>query len=177
MTCPRSSWPPLAKGWPAVEWHGVRDTVIKDRRSDRGNGKIGPGTLLQEGPRKAGRSGSESGDNGKHRWNKERKLKTAIMSGKQDDTQQDLRGKPSGWRSWSEQSGFLSGFEKRVTGYCGGVGPLRNERRDNWQQIKNYVCGSINYTRNFCSSNWKEMTVIHLDQLAPYQGATRNERP
>jgi hypothetical protein len=37
-----------------------------------------------------------SGDTGKHHWNKERRLKTAITSGKQDDIRQDLREKTIG---------------------------------------------------------------------------------
>jgi hypothetical protein len=32
-----------------------------------------------------------------------------------------LSGRPSDWRSWSEQSSFSSGCEKWVTGHCGGV--------------------------------------------------------
>jgi hypothetical protein len=46
----------------AVEIIGVLDdAVIKDRRSNRGDGKVGPGTMLQEKPRKDGRSGRDVG--------------------------------------------------------------------------------------------------------------------
>jgi hypothetical protein len=49
----------------------------------------------------------------------------------------EVRGHPAGssgrlscWRSWSEESSLQSRFEKRVTGHCGEVNPLWNERRD-----------------------------------------------
>jgi hypothetical protein len=47
------------------EWHSIRDTVIQERWSNRDNGKIGPGTMLQQKPPKDGCSGGDIGRN----WN------------------------------------------------------------------------------------------------------------
>jgi hypothetical protein len=39
-------------------------------------------------------------------------------------------GRLSGWRSWSELQGHLTGYEESWIGPCGGVDPLRNVKRN-----------------------------------------------
>jgi hypothetical protein len=81
-------------------------------------------------------------------WHKEPRPKSAIMSGKQENTQQDLQAHHRTWRSQSKQSGLPSDCEKLVSGHCGGVGPLRNE-------------GTTNNRRK------QEMAVHHLRDEEP----------
>jgi hypothetical protein len=73
------------------EWHGVRDTAIKDRRSNRDDGKSGPGTMLQGEPRKDGRSGRDVGRNRNATTALGTETERVITSGKQENTQQDLQ--------------------------------------------------------------------------------------
>jgi hypothetical protein len=55
-----------------------------------------------------------------------------------------------------------------VTGHCGGVGPLRNGRRDGTQS-----------RADKCRSTDRESKtmVINLDRVASYRGSDRDERP
>jgi hypothetical protein len=43
--------------------HGVSEPVLQDQRSNINNGNFGPGSMLQEEPRKEGRSGRDVGRN------------------------------------------------------------------------------------------------------------------
>jgi hypothetical protein len=53
----------------------------------------------------------------------------AAPSRKWEGIQQNCQA-DSDWRLQSKQSSFPSACKKWVTGHCGGVGPLRNERGD-----------------------------------------------
>jgi hypothetical protein len=72
------------------------------------------------------------------------------------------------WRSWSEQSGLQSGFEKWVTRYYGGVGPHQNGRRD-YLQLKSQRYRSTGIPGKFGP------TMVHLHRLALYQRTARDE--
>jgi hypothetical protein len=61
--------------------HHVREMVIRGKAR----------TMLEEGPRKTDVQEEMLGKTGKNHWNKEPRFKTAIISGKQNNTQQDLQ--------------------------------------------------------------------------------------
>jgi hypothetical protein len=99
----------------------VRDTVVRDKAR----------TMLQEEPLKDGRSGRASGETGRHRLNKEPRLKTGATSGEQENTRQDLQK------------------DRRVEGRkANSQDPLRNERKHGTQSM-NHKCRITYHSRNF----------------------------
>jgi hypothetical protein len=61
--------------------HGVRDTVVRVKARK----------ILQEEPLRMHVQEEMSGETGRHRLNKEPRLMTGAVSGKQDNTWQDLQ--------------------------------------------------------------------------------------
>jgi hypothetical protein len=56
----RRNWPQLTGRHTVQKWHSIRDTVMKDRQSNRDGGRIRPEINLQEEPEKDGRSGRDN---------------------------------------------------------------------------------------------------------------------
>jgi hypothetical protein len=105
------SWLPPAEWWPVVqESHSARDTGVSAMAR----------TMLYE-HRKVGRSGGDNGCTGK----------AALKQGtKAWDSSYEACGnlprstqRLSDWGSWSKQPGCPAGRGKWGTGPCGGVGP------------------------------------------------------
>jgi hypothetical protein len=130
MVDPGRSWPPSADGWPAVPFlHSVREAAIKDRRSRRNDVKSGPKTVSQGTPKRRTFGKRRRARLKRNSDIRDRGPRRELRLGNKE-TFMRPSDKSSDWRSRSEQSNFPSGCGKRVTGHCGEVGLLRNERRD-----------------------------------------------
>jgi hypothetical protein len=96
------------------------------------------------------------------------KQETGITFGKREDIICPQTNSQVGGREVSSQD-FQLGCGEWVTGYCGGVSPLRYGRsaRD---------VGALTTLKTFAHTDWRKME-INFNQLVPYVGATRVEQP
>jgi hypothetical protein len=63
-----------------------------------------------------------------------------------------------------------------MSGHCGGVGPLQNEKIS-CTRSKSHECTIIDHSRNFFPHQSEEDDGDRLDRLAPYVGTAWDEQP
>jgi hypothetical protein len=83
--------------------HGIRDAVIKDRRSSRDDRKIGPGTILNEEPLKDRSSRRDIGRSRKRQRNKGPRRKTAATSEEGENNRRRHQGRETGATSGKQE--------------------------------------------------------------------------
>jgi hypothetical protein len=65
-----------------------------------------------------------------------------------------------------------------MSGYCGGVGPSKTKEETTYKEVRASDIGALTTLGIFALTDRKSrMMVVHLDQLAPYQGAVWDKWP
>jgi hypothetical protein len=114
------------------KWHGRRNEVIKDRRSNKDDSRSTPGINSQVEPEKDGCSGGDVG------WIRKAALVWRIQA---QDCRCSLRMRRqpaeysrrlSDCRSRNEKMNLLSGYWRSGIGPCGGVDPLLKEKTEGY---------------------------------------------
>jgi hypothetical protein len=85
-------------------------------------------------------------------------------------------GKTTGLEIVKQIAGSSIGIKKRVSGHCGGVGPFET-KEETAHRIGALNVGALTTLGTSGCTNWRKKMVIHLNRLAPYQGAAQEERP
>jgi hypothetical protein len=136
--------------------HGIRDTVVRDKARTR---------LCQEA-RKDRCSGRDSGKTRRHEWNKEPRLKGAIVSKEREDIWHNLwenhRSGDCEANSWV----FCQDRKNKCQNIVEEPATSKHKKKTA-HGVRAMVVGTWTILITFPCTDRRKMMVINLDRLAP----------